>query len=393
MSISELRKPGPEAPQAQVPKDGSQRYTEAISEFERLGREPHGGDRKMGAFYQAAYEIASSDNSFGAFLRNATQRDIQTSHFANLLLRGIQYIEIFKKGRTEYGEEFLKPEAWKELLVGENGVIPTHEDELKSILNNRETTTTKYQRYAGIKAALNAVFPDQRLKIADFGCGANYGIPGFQANISFPDDISAAMGTDLAFVTTITPLLNAPIQIDSGLSVDKNNPRGEEEGRWRLACNFYPGELTREAIEKFQDFETRIDSQPTNGLRFLQGDILELETNHANGTLPEHHFDAISMSTVLYQMTPDQQRTMIDTARRSLTDGGVIIIQDFALKDPTSSTGLKCKGISSEPYGYRTFVADKDPDSPLLEFLQFNNGRCREIKPGEDFDTVLSLAD
>lgn len=364
-------------------------------EFKRLGDKPMGNDVKMGAFYQAAEDLLHTNPQFKNFIKDASQRDITPSHFSNLILRGVQYVEIYEKSRTEYGEEFKDPEAWKELLVGEEGILNTPEQkaELEDILETKETTTTIYQRYAGVKMTLNALFPDKQVAVADFGCGANYGLMGLRGNIPFKDVVMESNGhpqNDVIYgQAQVKQLLDTPVNLKEGFAVDKNDPAGEENRKWRTACSFYPKELTPENLKELNDLEDTIEGLDKEGMKFLHGDLLHLETNHADGTLPEGHFDAVVMSTILYQMNEEQQKHMIETAKATLNENGVIIMQDFGKKDPENPIGLHVQGLSSEPFSYRTFVMGKE-DTEWKEFMKFYNGRCRSAQMGEDFNQVLA---
>lgn len=373
-------------------QDHAERLYKGVKrELARLAEKPMGGDQKMGAFYDAVADLTESNEQFQGIIRTAAKRKTTPDHLANLLLRGVQYIEIFENSRTSYDDSFTDPKAWKELLIGENGVVTKHNDKLETILKTKETTTTKYPRYAGVKAALNAIFDGENVKVADFGCGANYGLQGLRGDVPFPPirvDVTAQQTTEGRNIDSeIKQMIESPVHLKEGLAVDKNDPSGDEERNWRFACSFYPGELSMETLQELFLLEEAMEDIDRTDMKFLQGDILRLQVNHADGTLPIEHFDAIVMSTILYQMSPEQQAHMIETARKSLRDGGVIILQDFAKKDASKATGLSIKGLSPEPYAYRTFVRGKDDDE-WKEFLQWETGRCKKVRPGMDFDAV-----
>lgn len=376
---------------APLSQRAERRYNRVKREFARLAEKPMGGDKKMGAFYIAVSELTKTNEQFQDLIKSAAKRKTTPDHLANLLLRGVQYIEIFENHRTSYEEAFVEPDAWEELLIGENGVITNHKTKLEAILRTKETTTTKYPRYAGVKAALNAVFIDQDIKVADFGCGANYGLQGLRGDIPFPPitvDTTAQQTIDGRNLDgEIKQMIESPVHLEEGLAVDKNDPSGDEERNWRFACSFYPGELSKESLRELFLLEEAMEDIDRTDMNFLQGDILKLQVNHADGTLPVEHFDAIVMSTILYQMSQEQQAHMIETARKSLRDGGVIILQDFATKDDNNMTGLSIKGLSPEPYAYRTFLMGK-ADEEWKEFLQWETGRCKKVRPGKDFDAV-----
>jgi hypothetical protein len=386
---------GAERTVALTPK-GETRYGAVVGEFTKLAEKPMAGDQKMGAFYTAVVDLAQNNTQFNSLIKTAAERDTTADHMANLLLRGVQYIEIFKNNRRDYDESFTEPAAWKNLLMGANGVVTNHGEQLQDILATRETTTTKYPRYAGVKAALNALFPNQDVKVADFGCGANYGLQGLRGDIPFSPvetDTDNDGGTETGHrAKKITSLISERVSLAEGFAVDKTDPSGQDERNWRIACSFYPSELSLNNLRDLKTLEDTIAGIDQAGMRFLQGNLLELQTNHADGTLPEEHFDAVIMSTILYQMTSDEQVKMIETAKKSLNPNGVIILQDFAAKstDKDHQVGLDIKGLNPEPYSYRTFVMAKD-ETEWREFLKWKNGRCRQVQSGEDFDRVKSI--
>jgi hypothetical protein len=124
--------------------------------------------------------------------------------------------------------------------------------------------------------------------------------------------------------------------------------------------------------------------------RFVQGDLLALAVGTPD--LPVHEFDAVVMNTVCYQM-PDAQAKLLEAAAKLLkSEVGLFIIQDFAEKDPTNTHRLNFDvPWHEQPFYYRTFVTGEQTGWEMKELLQWNDGRCKVVRPGEDYALLNSV--
>lgn len=92
-------------------------------------------------------------------------------------------------------------------------------------------------------------------------------------------------------------------------------------------------------------------------------------------------YDAVFMSTVLYQLPPKGRAAMLRMARRYLSPEGIIVVQDFA------HVKLGQLAIYSEwhkPYRYRTYVyMPKYPKLGMQEVFLSYDSRCKTVQVGK----------
>lgn len=353
--------------------------TEYNKSFSIEADNPPGGDKCMGAFYTALSDLATNDKPTQKFLRTTLEkRHLTPQHLTNLIFRVFQYVELFEKRNPDYPINYSKPEQWRKEIpehLGENREL------IQELLLTKDTTTTIYQRYAGTQATLNLVFPNQRVIVADFGCGGNYGLPGIIKNIEFNTIDDQTSNQD------VTRLLKGKTRIEEGLAIDKIDPKDIEQKKWRIACSFYPRELSQ--IANVMILENAL--RDVEDVTFLQADLLNLRVNHANGTLPQAHFDAVAINTVLYQLSEEEREKVVDIAQASIQPNGVVIVQDFAVGDTEDLRKLKfARNWFKESFSYRTFIRRKGRFETFKEFLQWSDGRCTKVRQGKDFEELMN---
>jgi SAM-dependent methyltransferase len=181
-------------------------------------------------------------------------------------------------------------------------------------------------------------------------------------------------------------LTTQPVNITEGVAIDWQNPYDPDVAAWRLACSFYPQEL--QALPDVIALENRLAQ--SNHVRFLEGNLLALPVGTPD--LPLHGFDAVVMNTVCYQM-PQAQEHLVQTAQKLLKPQGFFIIQDFAQKDPANPTLLNFSvNWHQQPFSYRTFIVGPSTNGEMKELLQWEDGRCKAVRPGEDFSLLQDAA-
>lgn len=342
-------------------------------EFTDLAENPPGNDPYMKAFYQASSELLVTNRDFKTFIGGilAKRDDIDPKHFANLFCRSAQYVQLFVKETQAYPQGFEDKDVWKNEL---EDIITNEKSDLERLLLTKNTTTTVYQRYAGAATIMSAIFPHQQLNVTDFGCGGNYGLRGIDLGIPF-DRIE-----DKSEGHLVNNILTFPPFIKNGTAIDLENPDDPETKKWRRAC-LYTQELVN--ARNVDAFEEKIEQSPN--VRFLQADLRALPIGQEQNHIEEGSQDAVIISTLCYQM-PEEQLTIIEQAKKILKPTGIIIIQDFAQKDPTNPQGLDF-GINwfGQPYTYRNFVASQKTNWEMKEILRWKNGRCTAVEPGIDF--------
>jgi len=357
---------------------GQHRRHDVIAEFADLAAHPPGKDPYMGAFYEAMGALIQKNGDVEQLITETLQeRDITPKHLANLLFRGVQFIELFHRRNQRYPYSLNTPDAWTQELAD---IMHHDQAVLRDVLLTKDTTTTIYQRYIGTRVILNALLPNRPLAVADFGCGGNYGLRGIALDEPFKPFIDHTPGR------LVTQLVQQPLKLHEGLAIDRENPLDADTTRWRLACSFYPQELNQ--LPDVIALEKRL--QRANNVRFFQGDLRTLPVGSAN--VPVHSYDAVVMSTMCYQLPYEDHEGIMHNAARMITPDGIIIVQDFAEKDGTDPTRLNfAVNWFKTPFSYRNFIAGPRTNWEMKEVLRWNNGRCEEVMPGEDFSYIDPL--
>lgn len=352
--------------------------------FQEYSEDPPGQDIYMASFYESILQKLSDKDPLAAEIVSTVlieRPHITPQYFANLFFRAIQYIELFKLPASDkYPDDLRTREAWdKELGV----LFRAHGNDIKDILIHKDTATTIYQRYAGPQALLSACFNGMPLQVADFGCGGNLGLPGMSLKAPF-DEIE-----DYTENQMVTELLTLPVKIERGVAVDKEDPHNPEAKKWRMACSFYPsefGRLTRDTV-----FEERLTA--AKNVSFFQSDLLTMQNGRGKNILLPGQFDAVIVSTILYQMTPGEQVTVLENAKLLLKPEGMIIADDFASKSGKYPAGLDFHHTRwhGKEWSYRAFIYSAATGWEPKEVLQWRSGRCRAVRAGEDFSLLETL--
>ena len=348
-------------------------FSSVVDVFREQAEKPPGGDSSIASCYRAVGSLIESDADFASFLRSSYEErpNMTPSHFVNLFFRGIQYIKMYGHDfdYVSYGDAFdWEPELKR--LTTEN------RKQLQEILLTKDTATTVYQRYAGPKALVAALANGRELKIADLGCGANYGLRGFELNEPFEQIENGS-------VDPLNVWLERPLNLSEGLAVDKVNPEDPEVKYWIMACSFYPKELAN--VEDVKQMEERL--KQSKKVRFLQEDLIS-PTNIISGG----YFDAVILSTMLYQHHPEDRLVILEEARRIVNSSGFVIVQDFAKKDSSEKSGLKFENAWFNNFAYRTFLSTADQPDRFFEVFKWADGRCHQVRPGQDYPLVMSKA-
>ena len=339
-----------------------------ISEFEDQSKNPPGKDPVIAACYLAAIELIKQDPRFKNFLLQIIKKrtDLTAVHFINLFFRSLQYIKLFRQKGN-----YLKID-WKKDLKNflSNQKL---KNELMQVMINKDTSTTKYQRYISLYALINWFFPKRAVAIADFGCGGNYGLKGLELEEKFETVIDETPGK------FFLRLLRNSINLKFGLGIDKEDPDNETTHNWRIACSFYPQELNK--INSVLEFEKRI--QAAKKVDFLRNNLVSEKIN------TQHKFDIVIISTVLYQISSSKNRQIIiNKAKKILKGDGVLIIQDFANLDKTGNFDFS-QSWFNKPFTYNTFIASSLTNWRFLWIFSWENGRSLKVKSGQDLKLLF----
>lgn len=355
--------------------DGRPPFSSVVDVFAEQAQKPPGGDLSIASCYGAVCELVASDADFAAFLRVCYEErpSMTPSHYVNLFFRGVQYIKMYEHGDFDY-VSYEAASEWKPEL---KRLTTENQEQLQETLSTKDTATTVYQRYAGPKALITALMNGHDLKIADFGCGANYGLRGFELTVPFePID-------DCTPDSSFTHYLQEPLTLAEGLAVDKANPEDPQVKLWMMACSFYPKELAN--VDNVKQMEKRL--KQSKKVRFLQEDL----TSPSN-LISDGYFDAVILSTILYQHLPEDRLAILEEAKRIINSQGLVIVQDFARIDSSEKGGLRFENAWFNNFGYRTFLSISDEPDRFLEVFRWADGRCHQVRAGQDYTQVLSKA-
>ncbi len=356
--------------------NGRPPFSEVIRTFNDQSIKPPGNDPSIASFNASLVALCKSDFEISSFLADQyhMRANISPVHFVNLTFRAVQYIQLYvEQGRDHLAYRYFdSPDQWIDRI---QRVFGEHKNVTTDILQNKDTVTTIYQRYAGPRSLIGRLFPDQKIRIADLGCGANHGLRGIDLNEPFGTIVDET--PDSKFSQS----LSLPVSIEDALAIDSENFESPDANAWYVACSFYPKELDNVAHVK--ELESRL--KRSKRVRFMQTDLLE-------AGLPEPffgHFNVVILSTMLYQHTPGNQQKILEEAVKATKRDGIVIVQDFAEKDSASAFGIKFTDSWFNGYGYRTFVIRPKNPSEVLEVFRWSDGRCTQVKDGEDFEKVF----
>lgn len=332
-------------------------------------------DESLRAFYLASIDFYQNNRKFREILHSAVDNrsGITSTHFVNLMYRAFQYILLFEKSVS--GLDKFTKKHWlkelKELLESEESLLTYQE-----LLEKESTQTTIYQRYAGPKAVISAIFDGKPLKVVDLGCGLNLGLPGLELNYPFKKI------EDNTPQNTLSSLLNNKVFIKNGLSIDLVDP--VQKRKWALVCGFYPGEL-----KSLPETDRLCDYLWANtNIKFFKESLLNVSALWKKHKFPK--YDVAITSTVLYQLSEKDQAKALKEIRKILKLGGVLIVNDFVnVNHKIHFVNWFKKGTSN--YKTVVLVADKTGFSTPLEFIKWDTARCRSAEAGKDFKKVLEL--
>jgi hypothetical protein len=344
-----------------------------LSELLDHAHHPPVGDTVLRAFYGTLVQAVDAGEPVADVLMQvkALRPSITNKHLVNLLFRCFQYLR-FQIG--EFGYHGLQTVAeWREEIL--RRTLPMVSTELEGMLVSLSTATTIYQRYAGPCAVALALFRQQGLRVGDLGCGGNYGLRGLDVGEPFLPIRDETPGR------VVSALLKERLNLNYGVGIDREPPDAEHVRSWRLACSVYPQEIAR--LADVIEFEQRM--QASLHVDAVLADLLMEEPLPAAAGL-----DVVILSTVLYQLQRQDQIRVLTRARDTLREGGALIVQDFAEKNPDDPRRLDFnESWFGTGFTYRTFIASSSSDWQFLEALQWKTGRCDTVRPGSEFKHVF----
>lgn len=346
----------------------NQRISSILEEMQNQALHPPGDDMVMRACYLSLINYFSTAQNTHILESILTYRNFTPTHFVNIFFRAIQYIEMYEFKNIDYPQLFTTTAQWDAEI---EKIFRLHQENIIQILLTRDTTTTIFQRYASVKIILNALFPHKGLSLVDLGCGGNLGIPGLCENKAFDTIL------DHTANKSATTLLSSPISISSSLSIDKEDPYESDAISWRTACSYYPHEIANSQFNETDSTDYK--------KYFLKLDITNTKS-HQQYFMRKTH-DAVILSTFIYQLSDEETKKVLEFAQSLLNATGVIIIQDFAIKEDGKLNLLN--NWFSHKFPYATFILHAKNNWKPMEILRWKNGRCRELIEGSDYRFIL----
>ena len=168
-------------------------------------------------------------------------------------------------------------------------------------------------------------------------------------------------------------LKNAEVTLGPSIGMDVHDAgRDPVFKNWASSNSFYMGELLDQKRRRQFDILNR--AQPRQ-VGFLFGDITAWKPE-ATG----RRFDVAYLSTMLYQLKPDEVTAALSNAERSLKPDGLVVCQDFVDVKPDGSFDFdKHRGL----WSYRVWVKDMArSEEGFQEYFRARTGRAREVVLG-----------
>ncbi len=90
---------------------------------------------------------------------------------------------------------------------------------------------------------------------------------------------------------------------------------------------------------------------------------------------------------MMYQISKKDRAKLLSKIQKQLLPEGIIIVQDFATLSPKNRSQLSFKeSWFKNPYSYGTFVYSAKTNWQFQEIFRWENGRCKTVKAGIDFN-------
>ncbi len=360
-----------------------------VKELELQAIKPPGQDQVIGSFYKAVLESINSNQLLGKLVTGVSQeRQMSPQLFVNLLFRAFQFYLTENYRQKDYPIGLDSESQWSPLL--EN--VLSDRDQFKTIedlLLTEHTTTTIYERYASSVAIAVALYNHSNVSWVDLGCGGGFGSLGAVQGEPFGQIVDDT--SNKYFTNQINEFNNGQFRIGTAIGIDLYDPRLEKTKRWRRACQFYPKEWgqreQRIAVE-----EKLLDADKVT---FAIGDFTTGRNQYSDGqggavVIPKGSQNIVVLNTVLYMhQSLSQQENILDYAHSLIKPDGVIVLSEFANKaageDVLNFTGVEW----GTPFNYRTFIIGDITNNKIWEIFQWDSGRCKVVKNGEDFEKFL----
>lgn len=373
-----------------------------LSELDMQAQNPPAGDEFIAAYSAAFKELLTEDLGIRRELsyyyaqRHIYDKQYGPSYTHNKWLRAIQKQLMRNAEIQNYPSEAWKqPGRWRAAITDilANDLVV---EEFEYDVIHRETQSNVAERYKSFKLIM--LMLRDRLgvepSVLDIGCSQNHGLMKLATGFHFGKisavelDSEGRPHTDYEVSSKVNRLLKTRLILGPSVGVDaiplkikKRNSIADEfeidpaTREWVKACSFYPSELLDESLVHEYDMLDRIDSVNV-GFEWL--DIVDKSLE-----LGEGFFDAVTLSTVLYQASDQDRLRMQEVAKRYIKPDGIVIYQDFAVKDRDDPTRLHFHETwFNDRFPYHTLVYDPHNPEELQDIFGWENGRCTKMIAG-----------
>lgn len=362
-----------------------------LKEVQKQGHYPTGGDPYIHAFFKTLLKTADSPHSIINLLikvqreRRKVKHYLTKAHAVYLPVHIINYIMIFLEGKPDYPYTYqpslLHTDGWEHLI---HYILQKYQPLFLQFLHDKDVQQNVYQRGISIAFLINTLLKKDNLKVADLGCSANLVWGSIMSHNQFQpvtDHIQWKTQRDWLFTYA-----SKPVSVAEMKGLDYRYPLKTPEGKhWLLACR-HPKEVTPDMIN-----QTRKQIEAYEHLPHIA--IYEGDFSHPQ--LKKNYFDVVTMNNTLYQL-PDRKRQAAIKEALSLLqkEDGLLIIQDNCRVESKRDGDRLAFTDSRKYYTYRTCLSGpaiaKRFGRKWLELFRFKTTRCREVKPGKDFNAYMS---
>lgn len=321
----------------------------------------------------------------------------------NSLLRFFQMK--FLEAYPDYPAAFDSPDRWFEGMSTYMDDPKSRDDFISHMHVFRNVNSNVSERYKAFKM-LSLMKRDQLgdwPRILDVGCSQNLGLKRMAKTHAYPFEAIEVVGLDLSpdfepeeqaenedtqlrreqyLTDAANYLLSQLTQIGPSTGVDLWPTRDPELAKWAKACSFYPSELLDEELVRSYEAIEAEDAAALN-IDFVEADFTWPAEKLDKLIPPEHQFDMVTFSTVMYQMRDREQRfKAVQNALKRVKPEGLVVIQDFLEMDPKGHISFPARW-SDRLFLYTTAVLDMaNPDLDFQETFLWRNGRCGQLMLG-----------
>ncbi len=351
--------------------------------------QPPGSDQRIAAFCQALLTILRKAEEYPDLIDciSRTSSESVPSYTVNRLLRAFQRQLMYSE--PTYPRAYITEPVWLESITDIFHNVRKFKM-FKADLLEKDVQSNVVERYKAAKLVMSLL--QNQLGAApsmlDIGCSRNHGLKKLKLNLPFKPIKCAVKTLGQMPSAFLDRLLNETLQ--SGLSLSSCTGMDVVplsvgmDAAWAKSCSFYPSELLHEATVAEYDY---LDKLHLRGVNFVEGDIANCQSTLLNS----QKFDVIFLSTLLYQLTPDERAKVRRNVTHFLTEDGIIVYQDYSTIDSTDSSLEFENNWFSRVFPYRTIIEFRTGgEQQLYEMFRWSNGRCETWIPGKDLSAILA---